>query len=149
MVVGEKVKYLNLFEQYFDYLYTNDIEKLKLGVEYMFDGLPMAQEFSQQSFGKRYITKILLTCLNQIVASSVDYLTSDHNGKNMIFWKQPLSTLIGKLDKCIQLKVYVIECYNKMSNKIIAEGRGLFQILYNTTFGNFILFFHRIGQVSE
>lgn len=79
----------------------------------------------------------------------MDYLNSDYNGKNVVFWTQPSSELVEKLNECMLLKAYVIKYFNEIMEKMTEEGFGTFKILYNTTFGNFFLFFERLDKVSE
>lgn len=84
--------------------------------------------------------------MNQIIISSVNYLT---NEKTVEFWKQSEVVMIKKLEKCILLKDHVFDCYNKMLNKIIIEKREPFKIFSKTSFRHFEEFVNRLEKVSE
>jgi hypothetical protein len=92
--IKDTVKYLNSCEAIFKELYSSDIGHLKLSIENVFNTLLMFQTFSCYSFDKSLITEILLTCLNQIVISSINYLT---NNNTEIFWEQSKQIMIEKL----------------------------------------------------
>lgn len=137
--------FLNMFENKFEDLYQPNISRLKCAVENVFDAMPMAQFFSKCALDKRSTTKVLLTCLNQVLISCVQYLTDDFT---VAFWSQPKSTLLKKLEMCIELKDYALNCLNKSINKIKIEDREPFLVLYITSFGNFIEFANRLNKVS-
>jgi len=144
--IKESVKYLNSFEKVFEDLYQTDINRLRLAVENVFDIMPNAQSFSMDAFDKRFTTKLLLTCLNQMVISSVNYLTDD---LNVVFWSQPKVLLLEKLQQCIELKEHVFNCHNKSVNKVNIEDREPFRVLFITSFGNFVEFVNRLEKVSR
>jgi len=139
------VIYLNSFEKMFEDLYQTDISRLRLAIENVFDTMPMAQSVSKYAFDKQSTTKVLLTCLNQTVISSVNYLTDD---LTVALWSQNKSMLLEKFVQCIGLKEHVFNCYNKLIKKINAENREPFQILFITSFGNFAEFVNRLDKVS-
>lgn len=143
--IRETVIYLNSFEKLFEDLYQIDIDRLRSAIENVFDAMPIAQSFSKYAFDKRSTTKMLLTCLNQTVISSVNYLTDD---LTVSFWSQAKSLLIEKLERCIGLKDHVFNCHNKSVNKINAEDREPFRVLFITSFGNFVEFINRLDKVS-
>lgn len=143
--IRETARYLNSVEKSFDGLYQSDIKQLRLAIDYIFVDLPNVQSFAVNSFDKRYMTKLMLTCMNQIVISCINYLTED-NAK--IFWKEPKELMITKLDQCIRLKEHVYGCYNKSVNKLIAENREPFQISFETSIGLFLVFIDRLEKVK-
>jgi hypothetical protein len=127
-------------------LYRSDIEHLKLSIEIIFNHLSMSQTFSNYSFDKQFTTEIFLSCLNQIIISSVNYLTKD----NIVdFWEQPKSLMIEKLNQTIALKDHIFKCYDKMLNKRTAEDCSEFQILFVISFDLFVLFINRLNKVSD
>lgn len=87
-----------------------------------------------------------MTCMNQTVISSVNYLT---NEKKVQFWKQPEVVMIKKLEECISLKNHVFDCYNKTLNKITIEQREPFKIFSKTSFRHFEEFVNRLEKVSK
>jgi len=144
--IRETVRYLNSMEKSFGGLYQHDIKKIRLSINYVFVDLPNVQTFAPKLFNKRYMTKLLLTCMNQIVIACIIYLTDDNS---VIFWMEPKMLMIKKLKKCVKLKEHVFNCYDKAVNKLMAEGREPFQFSYNTSFGDFIAFINRLDRVSE
>jgi len=143
--ISETVNFLNSFEKMFEDLYQPDIVRLRYAVENIFDAMPIAQFFSKYAFDKRSTTKVLLTCLNQMVISCVQYLTDDFT---VTFWSQSKSILLKKLELCIELKDHVFYCHNKSVNKINIEDREPFRVLFITSFGNFVEFINRLDKVS-
>lgn len=129
----------------FEDLYQTNINLLRSAVEKVFDIMPNAQSFSKYAFDKQFTTKMMLTCLNQTVISSVNYLTDD---LTVVFWSQPKFLLLEKLERCIELKEHVFNCHNKSVNKIKIEDREPFRILFITSFGNFVEFVNRLEKVS-
>lgn len=143
--IEETTRYLNSVEKSFDKLYQNDIEQLRLGIDYVFVDLPNVQSFAVHTFDKQYMTKLMLLCMNQIVISCINYMTENNT---VVFWNEPKHLMIYKLEKCIQLNEHVFCCYNKTANKLSAEGRKPFQLSFDTSIGHFIMFIERLGKVS-
>lgn len=144
--IRETARYLNSVEKSFDGLYQSDIKQLRLAIDYIFVDLPNVQSFAVNSFDKRYMTKLMLTCMNQIVISCINYLTDEDT---VVFWKEPKELMIMKLDQCIRLKEHVYSCYNKSVNKLIAENRDPFQISFETSIGLFLVFIDRLEKVTN
>lgn len=142
----DSVKYLNSCEKFLEELYRSDIEHLKLSIELVFNHVSMSQTYSNYSFDKQFTTEIFLTCLSQIVISSVNYLTNDNS---VNFWDQPGSLMIEKLNQSIALKDHIFKCYNKMLNKRNAEDCDKFQILFVIAFENYVMFINRLETVSD
>lgn len=105
----------------------------------------MSQTFSNYSFDKMFTTEIFLSCLNQIVVSSVNYLNEYNTGN---FWEQPKSLMVEKLNQTIALKDHVFKCYDKMLNIRTVENCNKFQILFYIAFENFVSFINRLDKVS-
>jgi hypothetical protein len=135
---------LNSCEAIFKELYSSDIGHLKLSIENVFNTLSMFQTFSCYSFDKSLITEILLTCLNQIVISSINYLT---NNNKVVFWEQSKQIMIEKLVECISLKDHIFNCYNKMQNILIIKNCEPFEVFFVISFDHVTLFFDRIKKV--
>lgn len=144
--IKESVINLRYIEKMFDGLYRKNIDGLKSSFENILDVLPMIQSFHLRSFNKRYTTRLLVSCFNQVIVWSVNYLTNDNS---IIFWTQPEQLMIEKLTKCIELKSHIVHCYNKMMNKSISDGLYPFQILLNSAFENFVVFIDRLQKVSH
>lgn len=144
--IQETIKNLNNVEKLFEGLYRKDIQTLMSSIAYTFGVVSLIQTFFKLSLKKRAMTKLLLSCLNQFVRSSVDYLNDTNTAT---FWKQPKNLMIEKLEKCIELRDHVFKTYSNTLNVITAEGRESFKLLFVTTFGNFVLFINRLIKVSK
>lgn len=142
----ENINYLKFTENLYKGLYRNDINHLKCAIEDVFNAFPLVQSFSPYYNDKRSMTKLLLMCTNQVVISSVNYLTKNNT---VSIWNQSKELMTEKLNECIALKEHVFYCYNKTLNKIIAEERQEFKISLNTSLGNMIYFVERLDKVIE
>lgn len=135
---------MNSCEGIFKEIYLIDIAHLKLSIENVFNTLSMSQTFSNCSFDKSLMTEILLTCLNQIVISSVNYLTNENT---VVFWDQSKQIMIEKLVECISLKDHIFNCYNKMQNILIIKDCKPYEVFFVISFDYVTLFFDRLKKV--
>lgn len=145
-MIHETLKNLNSIENLFEPLYRKNISILKSSITYIIGVLSMVQTFYVLSLKLRSMSKLLLSCLNQLALSCADYLNDSNTST---FWKQPKNVMIEKLEKCIELKDHVFECFNKTVKTITVEGRETFKILFAGTFLHFVRFINRLIKVSE
>lgn len=145
-MIFETLKNLNSVENLFEPLYRKNISILKSSIAYIIGILSMVQTFYKLSLKMRSMSKLLLSCLNQLALSCADYLNDSNTAT---FWKQPKNVMIEKLEKCIDLKDHVFKCFNRTVKTIDAEGREPFQILFAGTFLHFVRFIDRLIKVSE
>lgn len=143
--IRETSRYLNSVEKSFDGLYRCDVEQLKLAVDRVLVDLPNAQSFAGRSFDRRYATKLILTCMNQLAISCVSYLTE---GNATVFWRAPKDRMARRLGECIALREHVHDCFNRAANRLLAEGRAPFCISYDTSTGLFVAFIERLVKVK-
>lgn len=143
--IRETSRYLASVEKSFDGLYRCDVEQLKLAVDRVLVDLPNAQSFAGRSFDRRYATKLILTCMNQLAISCVGYLTE---GNATVFWRAPKDRMARRLGECIALREHVINCFNRVASRLLAEGRAPFCISYDTSTGLFVAFIERLVKVK-